>query len=150
MLTDASLKLSGTINGSTVTGQSVSATGNSDYSVDTGLAVHDIGRGEKLKAVVNVLAAPTGTSPTLQIAVVQSASADLSSPDILSQTAALTLALGSQITLDIPRPDPYSAKRYVGVKYTVGGTNPVFNVFASIVKDVGDNQVNYASGFAVL
>lgn len=149
MLTDANLTVSGSISGNTVSGQALSGTANSTYSVDTGLAVHDVGRGEKLKAVVDILATPTGTSPTIQVAVVQSASADLSSPNVLGQTAALTVTAGAQIVLDVPRPDPFSPKRYLGLVYTLGGTSPGFSVFGTFVKDVGDAQQNYPSGFTV-
>lgn len=155
MITDALCQLSGALTGNTVSGQSVTGTNTSVLSTNTydlGVA-RDIGKGEPLEAVFEILAAPTGGT-SVQFQLVEADDAALSTNlNVIVQTDAYPIAslpLGTQVPLHVDRVDPYVARRYIGARYVLVGAIASTSVFATIVKSVSDKQVNYASGFAVL
>lgn len=99
----------------------------SENSFDLGAAKSDVGAGKRIDAEVLVTAAG-GTSPTLAVSLIQSAAADLSSPDVLVTIPAQTTAVGLRVTLTVP-PGKVT-KRYLGFSYTQGGTSPTATVDA--------------------
>lgn len=95
--------------------------------------------GEPLCAVINVGVAADNTTgdETYAFEVIQSANADLSSPDVLirvpftnAQVTAGLLAAGSNII--IPIPSGSVTKRYLGLNYDGSGTTPTITVTAWI------------------
>ena len=99
----------------------------SENTYDLGAAGTDVGAGSRIDGEVVVTAAG-GTSPTLSVAVIQSANADLSSPDVLLTMPAKTTAVGLKVPITIP--PGVVTKRYVGFQYTQAGTSPTATVNA--------------------
>jgi len=132
--------------------QAITATAISTNVIDLGLAdtpygaaaalKQDIGKGNKIPLLVQVTEA-FNTLTSLTITVEASAAAGLTSPDVL-YTETITLAnltVGKMINLDIV-PNGIT-KRYLGVRYTVTGSNPTLGkVTAGIVAGV---QTNFTS-----
>lgn len=147
MITDALLLLS--------SAQAVTASAVSTNTIDLGLA-RDVGAGEPLYVVLTVDESfATATSVTINTII--SANADLSSADILSSTPAIPianlLAGRKPIVLEVPSAiliaNPVG-KRYLGLSYTIGGSNATAGKFtANVVRDVQDVSKLYASGFTV-
>ena len=154
MITDALCQLSGTFNGTTATGQAVNGAGNilSTNTYDLGVA-RDIGKGEMLEAVFEIVTAPTaGTS--VQFQLIQADDAALTTNvQVIVQSDAIPIAslpAGTQVPLHVDRVDPYPARRYLGARYVNVGAIATQTIFATLVKSVADKQVNYTNGFAVL
>lgn len=154
MITDALCQLSGSLVGNVVSGQAVNGAGNilSTNTYDLGVA-RDIGKGEPLEVVAEVLTAPTaGTS--VQFQLVQADDAALTTNlQVIVQTDAIPIAslpAGTQVPLHVDRVDPYPARRYIGLRYVNVGAIATASYFAAVVKSVADKQVNYPNGFAVL
>ncbi len=126
MITDAQLRLSNA--------QAVAGTGTlvSTNTIDLLSTNRNLGRGQDMRLVVTVdttLAGGTGFS----IQYIQSANADLSSPDVLATIAATaTPAAGTKIA-DIALAD--NLKRYIGVQYVRTGTYTAGAVSAHLVSD---------------
>src|SRR5438270_7395377 len=119
-LTDSSLTFS--------VAQAVTATTFSTNTIDLGVA-RDIGVGEELNVLVRVGTAFTAAgAATLNIQLVTSANANLSSPTIIGQTDAIpkaNLVVGAQILIPIPESVINNlGQRYFGLQYTVG-TGPM-------------------------
>lgn len=154
MITDALCQLSGSIVGNTISGQAVNGAGSilSTNTYDLGVA-RDIGKGEALEMIVEVLTAPTaGTS--VQFQLVQADDAALATNlQVIVQTDAIPIAslpAGTQVPLHVDRTDPYPARRYIGARYVNVGAIATQSLFTTIAKSVADKQVNYPNGFAVL
>lgn len=147
MITDALLQLSNA--------QAVTASAVSTNTIDLGLA-RDVGAGEPLYAVVTV-DENFATATSVTINVIISANADLSSADILASTQAIPIAnltAGRKpIVMEVPSAvlvaNPVG-KRYLGVSYTIGGSNATAGKFTTnIVRDVQDVSKLYSSGYTV-
>lgn len=147
MITDAQCTLSDA--------QALTVTAYSTNTFDTLLAGNNIAAGEPLAIMftVDVAAKLSDADETYQFGVIQSANANLSSEDVLIQTttAFLTKAVlvaGYKFALPIP---PHSkTKRYLGVKYTLGGTNPAVTVTSSIVPlAFVQNDIVYPKNFTI-
>jgi hypothetical protein len=163
MITDLNLTLSGAIaqaaSGTgvqtTMTGQTATGTNTSVLStntIDLGTA-RDIGKGEMLEVVVEVITAASGGT-SVQFQLIQADDAALTTNvQVIVQTDAIavaTLVAGTQVPLHVSRVDPYPARRYLGLRYVFVGAVAAGAYFAGVVKSVADKQVNYANGFAVL
>ncbi len=126
MYTDAQLRLSNA--------QAVAGTGTlvSTNTIDLLSTNRNLGRGQPMRLVVTVdttLAGGTG----LSVQYIQSANADLSSPDVLATvTAPATPAAGTKIA-DIVLAD--NLKRYIGVQYVRTGTYTAGALSAHVVSD---------------
>lgn len=136
--------------------QAVTADAASTNTYDTGAAGNDISPGEPLGIVfsIDVAADGTTTDETYEFQVIQSANADLSSPDILSARAIgyATLTVGSVHVLPIP-PDSVT-KRYLGAYYNVGGTTPTVTVTSwiaplSMIQTGGAVVGQFADGITI-
>lgn len=102
----------------------------STNTYDSGAAGNDLTIGEPLVAViqVDVAADHTTGNETYEFQAIQSANADLSSPDILAliQPAYSDLTAGAIVIL--PFPQGSKTKRYLGVYFNGGGTTPTVTV----------------------
>lgn len=113
--------------------QAFSATGFSTNTIDLGLltpAQRDIFVGEQVGVVVTVDVAADATTgdETYRFDFVQSANANLSSPDILAQIAIPRATLVAGHSFFLPVPWGQLTKRYIGMQLTLGGTTPSITV----------------------
>jgi len=102
----------------------------------------DVGKGNPVPILVQVTEA-FNTLTSLTITIETSANSDLSSPKVLaSQTILLAdLKVGKQLTIQWL---PVEAdRRYLGIRYTVAGTNPTLGrVTAGITMGNQTNRLN--------
>lgn len=163
MILDNLLVLCGSISAAgAISGQAMNGAGNvlSQNTVDLGpLAiggnqVGDVGAGESLEVVFNILTAPTvGTN--VQFQIIQADDAALTSNvQVINQTDAFPIAslpAGTLIPLHWDRAAPYAPKRYWGLRVVNTGAIATLSVFAAVAKNVQDlKNLNPKSGFAVL
>lgn len=145
MITDALLRVSAD--------QAVTATAVSTDKIDLSVA-RDIGEGRPLYFVFTVTETFL-TLTSLTFEVVTDDNASLSSPAVIGDTGAITLASGNlaagkQHIVVIPPQIASLGERYLGARYTVGGSNATAGkVTADIVLDIQDGRKFYASGFSV-
>lgn len=151
MITDAYLVLSGTnVPGSSITGQAITADAYSTNTIDLGTA-RDIGEGENLYVVFTVITTFDNLT-TLDLEVVGSANANLSSHTVLGETqvALANLTAGSQYVVRVPPQIASLGFRYLGARYDVTGTSPSAGaILAEVVHDIQDGKKFYTSGFTV-
>lgn len=104
----------------------------STNAYDTGAAGNDISIGEELVAVIQVdtAASHADTDETYEFQVIQSASANLSSPDVLAARPIDYLLLTAGSLHYIPVPSASKSKRYLGLYFNGGGTTPTVTVTA--------------------
>jgi hypothetical protein len=132
--------------------QALTATAVSSNTFDSGSAGNDISIGDGLALAVNVEVAAdfTTTDETYELQIIQSANADLSSPDVLASRviAASLLKAGSNHYLGLP---PGSkTKRYLGARYVLGGTSPSMTVSSFIQPDsMLQNNKAYANNYSI-
>lgn len=133
--------------------QALTATAVSTNTIDLTNVTpkRDVSVGEALGFAINVEAAADFTTgnETYQFDVIQSANADLSSPDVLSSQVmtAAQLTLGKLIWAPLGE----VTKRYIGLRYTLGGTTPLLTVSAWLTTRNIFSKVNvhYANNYAV-
>lgn len=135
--------------------QALTVTANSTNTYDTGAAGNNVDVGEPLAAClsVDVAAKTSNADETYQILLIQSANADLSSPDILLQSDTTFLSR-SKFTAGarfyFPFPPGMKTKRYLGTRYVLGGTGPTLTVSVDIRPlSMIQNEKYYASGIKV-
>lgn len=131
MITDAQTRFSD--NQAVTTG-----TQNSTNTLDLLAAATNLGVGADRRVVAQVTTAFAGGT-SLKADYVQSASADLSSPDVLVSGPVIveaSLVAGAKL-LDVVAPG--NTKRYVGIRYTTVGTHTAGAVFAGIVSETDHN-----------
>lgn len=135
--------------------QAVTADAYSTNTIDLGNVTpkRQIGTGEPMGfgLSVDVAADFTTGDETYSFLVVQSANADLSSHDVLATYTftAAQLAAGALWFLPIPEATP--TKRYIGLRYDVGGTTPTITVTAWLTARelFSIAPVHYAKGYAI-
>lgn len=146
MITDTNLSLAAA--------QVVTASAATTNTLDK-LTAQDIGEGEDLYMVfnVNTTAAATGGASNVTFQIIESASADLSTPTVIAQTGAIakgTLVAGYYTALRIPPQVGSKGARYLGGYFAVDTNNLTSGKFdAFITKDIQDGKKFYASGFAI-
>lgn len=134
--------------------QAVTADAVSTNTIDLGNVTpkRSIGDGESMCVVVQVdVAADTANADeTYVFEFIQSANANLSSPDILTarDIPRASLTAGSIHVIGIP--PKAVTKQYIGLNYNVGGTTPSITCTAwvSPVKDI-DTFLAYAKGYTI-
>lgn len=143
MITDKNLRVS--------TDQALTTTAVSADTIDLSVA-RDIGEGKDLYMNFAVTTALTGGT-SVKFEVVQSASADLSSPTVIGSTdavAAASLVAGYNTAVRINPQIGGKGQRYIGARYTIVGTFSAGAVTADIVETIQDGKKFYASGFSVV
>lgn len=143
MITDKLLRVS--------TDQAVTTTAVSTDTIDLSVA-RDIGEGQELTMNFAVTTAFSGGT-SVKFEVIQSASADLSSPTVIGSSDAVvtaSLTAGANIAVRINPQIGSTGQRYIGARYTVSGTYTAGKVTADIVADIQDGKKFYASGFTVV
>lgn len=162
MYVDALLALSGSINGNTVTGQAVFASGASVLSTNTiDLAsggvpsgqVRDIGEGSDFAygrfEVTTAFAG--GTSAEFQIITADDA-ALTTNVKVIGTTGAIPVASLTQGARFVCQLNPVvgsKGQRYVGGRTVNVGVNTAGSIYADIGAEIQDGQKFYPNGFAV-
>lgn len=112
-------------------------------------AGRDMGGGERLWILINMIVAGAGgTNANFQF-VTQSAST-LASPTVLAQTGTIvtaTLVAGYRTLISVPRNAAYA--RYIGVQAVTTGTYTTGTFTAALVKDADATVLGYGSGFGI-
>lgn len=115
-----------------LTGTSTIASGS---VIDLQAATY-VGAGRSLACFVEQTASG-GSTPTLLIEVVGAASEDLTSlPVVLASRQIANSEIGADKFYMLPGIRPDVKKRYLGVRYTQGGTTPTATVNAYFVADL--------------
>ena len=133
--------------------QAVTATAVSTDKIDLGTA-RDIGEGQSLYVVFTVTEV-FATLTSLTFEVVTDDNAALSSPTVIASSGAITLAggglaAGKQHVVQIPPQIGSLSERYLGARYTVGGSSATTGkVTADIVLNIQDGKKFHTSGFSV-
>lgn len=164
MIMDQLVTFAGTNGAGGASGQLVTATGttNSTNVYDTaplsGNQVPDIGAGEQVAVVVDILQTLTsGGAATVQFKLVEADDAALTT-NVQTLSASenfgfATLVAGAQVVLPWKRSSPLPPRRYVGVQIIIGTaalTNSTGQFYAALVKDIQDIANRYyKSGFSV-
>lgn len=116
--------------------------------VDLGVA-RDIGTGEEMYVVVNVVTATTGAGDTCLVELVTDDNAEMTSPTVVERIGSFgaNSAAGSRIIAKI---NPATFERYIAVRYTADGSGALetgaFDAF--LTKDV-DSLKTYAKGYTI-
>lgn len=163
MILDAFYTLSGSVSAAgALTGQAANGAGNilGTNTIDLGpLAiggnqVGDLGAGEPMEIVFNVLTAPTvGTSVQFQLVQADDTALTTNLQVILQSDAfpIASLPINTIVPLHWDRSAPYAPKRYIGVRYVNVGAIATFSVAAFMTKNVQDvKNIFFKSGYAVL
>lgn len=115
--------------------QAVTVDAVSTHTIDLGGTNKRIGNGVPLVFFItlDVAADIADANETYSFQVIQSASANLSSADILAvrTIAAADLTAGKIQSIGLPIGTP--TKQYLGLSYDTGGTSPSFTVTAGLV-----------------
>lgn len=155
MYVDNNLMVSGSISGSTVTGQNVFSAGTSVLSTNTIdlLQNRDIGEGWDVFGRFQVTtAAAGGTSIEMQIIVADDAALS-SNVTVVGTTGAIpvaSLVAGARFACAINPRIANKGQRYMGARYTSVGTTTACAVVGDVGAEIQDGQKFYPSGFAVL
>lgn len=165
MIIDNGLTFSGSWSNGTWTGQTVTGTNTSVTSTNvldtnpttTGAGANqpvDLGSGERLTLAFAVGTAFAGAT-SVEFQLVSADDSGISTNvQVLVSTGAIPIAsltAGKQFALNVDRSAPYSARRYVAVRYVIVGAGSAGTVIANMVKDYSDVQNNlYKSGYSVL
>jgi hypothetical protein len=151
MITDRLLVVSGSNTpGSAISGQAITGDAVSTDTIDLGTA-RDIGEGQQLYMVFTVVTTFDNLT-SLDLEVISSANANLSSHTVLAETNVLLAGLtaGKQYVVAIPPQIASLGQRYLGARYDVNGTNPTAgSILAEVVMNIQDGRKFYASGFSV-
>ena len=143
MITDKLLRVS--------TDQALTTTAVSTDTIDLSIA-RDMGEGQELFMNFAVTAALTGGT-SVKFEVIQSASADLSTPTVIGSTDAVvsaSLVAGYNTAVRINPQIGSKGQRYIGARYTISGTYSAGTVTADVVATIQDGKKFYASGFTVV
>jgi hypothetical protein len=128
--------------------QAITADAASTNTIDLGAVNMRMGSGNPLVFFfsIDVAADITTGDETYAFQVIQSAAANLATPDILAlrTIAAADLKAGMKQTVGIPIGTP--TKRYLGAYYDVGGTTPTITVTAGVVPQNFVDRYDYYPG----
>lgn len=157
MIFDNSLIFSGSIGAASgsLVGQAVNGAGNvlSTNTVDNGPQMvggaptqpGDLGAGESLAVLINVVSAPTVGS-NVGIQLIQADDAALSvNVQVLIATDSIPIAslpAGTNITLNLDDAAPYAPKRYMGLRFVNAGAIATASYFAGVVKNVQSTRTS--------
>lgn len=134
--------------------QAVTADAVSTNTIDLGnpTVKNEIGAGEPVSVVVTVDVGADFTTgdETYAFQLIQSANANLSSPDVLEVRTLTAAQLVAATQVVIPIPIGAVTKRYLGLNYDVGGTTPTMTITAFVQPNsmIQQHKV-YAKGYTV-
>lgn len=106
--------------------------------VDTGVAGININTNRELQIFVSVTTAFTGGT-SLNVNLVESASADLSSPTVLASSGVITEANLTEGKVLLRTGVPRTSQRYLGLQFVTVGTHTAGTIFGGIVRDTDDS-----------
>lgn len=165
MILDNFLTLSGAWAAGVWTPQLVTATGNTlstnvvDLAATKQAQAADYGQGEPLEMSISIVNSLTsGGAATVQFQLVQADDAAITTNvNVLVQTDAFAyaaLVAGTIVPLHYDRAAPYTARRYLALRYVIGTavlTNGTGQFIAALVKNIQDkgNNTLFASGFTI-
>jgi hypothetical protein len=139
---------------SPLAGQTVTTGSNSgilsDYSVDLGIAARNIGVGEDLYVVAQVVTLMAGQGDTCEVRLVTAAYAALNSPTMIASlgTFPANSVAGTRLIAKLPPSNSYL--RYIGIEYITSGSGELsagaFSAF--LVKDI-DAFTAYADNITI-
>jgi hypothetical protein len=110
--------------------QAVTANAASEDIIDLG-AARNMAPGEPIELVIQLTADAGGTTPTLDVDVEQDDNESFSSAETIASAAQIAGGLaGDRASI---RFWPRNNQRYVRLYYTVGGTNPDYQIWAGVV-----------------
>lgn len=136
MYTDAQLRLSNEQDLFTPAAGTILSTNN----IDLLAAVNNLGIGYPVRGIVNVEETFAGGT-SINVQYIQSANANMSSPDVLAQSGVILLAAipaaGGAPLWDFPVPP--NTKRYVGIQYVTVGDFTTGKVSAHLVEATDRN-----------
>lgn len=124
----------------------------STNTIDTGSAGNDISIGEELAlaVAVDVAADFTTTDETYTIQIIQSAAANLSSPDVLASRQILASELAAGTTHYLPLPQGSKSKQYLGYQVVAAGTTPSVTLTAFLQPaSMLDKQKFYPNNYVI-
>ncbi len=129
MITDAQLRLSGPA-------QAVAGTGTltGTNAVDLLSANRNLGRGQDMRLAVTIDVTMTGGT-SIQPQLIESANADLSSPNVIASGPVIPVANATAGTKIWDTALPDNTRRYYGIQYVRVGTFTAGAVSAHIVSD---------------
>jgi len=114
--------------------QAVTVTAVSTSSIDLGNITpkRAIGSGEPMgfAVAVGVAADFTTGDESYQLDLIQSATEDLATPDVILSEIRTAAQLVAGALVWVPIPKGWPTKRFIGLRYTVGGTTPTVTVTA--------------------
>lgn len=106
-------------------GQQITADAVSTNTIDTNPTVASpapqIGTGEPMGLAMVITAVGTNTG-SAKIQAIQSAAANLGSPDVIGEVDLVTADLVAGKAILVPIPPGYGSKRYLGANYDITGT----------------------------
>lgn len=112
-------------------------TQDSTDTYDTGNDGNNINTNRELQVLAVVTTAFAGGT-SLNAQLVESDSADLSSPTVLAESGVIVeadLTVGKRL---LATALPRTSKRYLGMQYVTVGTHTAGTVFAGLVRDIDD------------
>jgi hypothetical protein len=132
-------------------GQQVTADANSTNTIDLGApsVLRQVGSGDAIGFGVAITAVGTN-STAVKIEAIQSAAANLGTPDIIGEVDLAAADIGAGKLYFVPIPPGKPTKRYLGLYYDVGVTND-FTVDAWLTsRDLFSVQaLAYAKGYSI-
>lgn len=155
MIIDNNAIFSGSIVGSTVTGQALTTGTITSTNVYDLQVARDIMKGLNLVIPIEVTTTFVGGT-SIQAQLVEADDAGITTNVTVLSTTGPTptanLAAGSRFVLEGGRVDPFPNRRFLAVQYVIVGTYTGGAVFAALTPNEGISDVpeNYASGFAIL
>lgn len=132
--------------------QAFTATAVSTNTYDSETAGNDMSIGEELvlAVAVDVAADFTTGDETYTLQLIQSAAANLGSPDVLASRAILAADLTAGSTHYLPLPQGSKTKRYLGYQLVAAGTTPTVTLTAFLQPaSMIDKQKFYANNYVI-